>query len=179
MSRTPHIGFISLGCPKALVDTERIVTQLRAEGYLISGSYEGADIVIVNTCGFIDAAIEESLGAISEALTENGKVIVTGCLGGKEVEGKNFLAEKFPALLGVTGPEETEAVLNLVHEHLPRPHEPFGEFGSCRRYSADPAALCLFKNLGRLQSPLYFLHHSVFKRTVGFPSDRFCYEGSE
>lgn len=127
MSRTPRIGFISLGCPKALVDTERIVTQLRAEGYLISSSYEGADIVIVNTCGFIDAAIEESLGAITEALTENGKVIVTGCLGGKEVEGKNFLAEKFPALLGVTGPEETEAVLQLVHEHLPRPHEPFGD----------------------------------------------------
>lgn len=125
--RPPRIGFVSLGCPKALVDSERIVTNLRAEGYLISSTYQGADLVIVNTCGFIDAAVEESLEAISEALEKNGRVIVTGCLGGKKVQdGTNFIFNKFPKLLGVTGPDETEAVLALVHEHLPRPHEPYG-----------------------------------------------------
>jgi ribosomal protein S12 methylthiotransferase len=127
MARPPKIGFISLGCPKALVDSERIVTQLRAEGYIIGNSYKESDIVVVNTCGFIDAAVEESLDAISEALQENGKVIVTGCLGGKEVDGVNFLKERFPKLLGVTGPEKTVEVLDLVHEFLPRPHEPFGD----------------------------------------------------
>lgn len=126
-ARIPRVGFVSLGCPKALVDSERIVTELRAEGYLISSSYKDADIVVVNTCGFIDAAVEESIEAISEALEENGRVIVTGCLGGKEVDGVNFLAAKFPKLLGVTGPDQTAAVLALVHKHLPRPHEPFGD----------------------------------------------------
>lgn len=127
MSRAPHIGLISLGCPKALVDTQRIATQLRAEGYLISDSYKNADAVIVNTCGFIDAAVEESLDAITEALAENGKVIVTGCLGGKEEEGRNYLAGKFPQLLGVTGPDQTEQVLDLVHANVARPHEPYGD----------------------------------------------------
>ena len=125
--RPPRVGFVSLGCPKALVDSERIVTELRAEGYLISSTYKDSDLVIVNTCGFIDAAVQESLEAISEALSENGKVIVTGCLGGKNTEEGNFVALRFPKLLGVTGPEQTEEVLRLVHDNLPRPHEPFGD----------------------------------------------------
>ena len=125
--RPPRVGFVSLGCPKALVDSERIVTELRAEGYLISSTYKDSDLVIVNTCGFIDAAVQESLEAISEALNENGKVIVTGCLGGKNTDEGNFVALRFPKLLGVTGPEQTEEVLRLVHENLPRPHEPFGD----------------------------------------------------
>lgn len=121
--KPPKIGFISLGCPKALVDTERIVTDLRAEGYLISSTYKDSDLVIVNTCGFIDAAVEESLQAIAEALDENGKVIVTGCLGGKDRG--SFISMKFPQLLGVTGPDEADRVLELVHENFPAPHEPF------------------------------------------------------
>ena len=125
--RPPRVGFVSLGCPKALVDSERIVTELRAEGYLISSTYKDSDLVIVNTCGFIDAAVQESLEAISEALNENGKVIVTGCLGGKNTDEGNFVALRFPKLLGVTGPEQTEEVLRLVHENLLRPHEPFGD----------------------------------------------------
>ena len=125
--RPPRVGFVSLGCPKALVDSERIVTELRAEGYLISSTYKDSDLVIVNTCGFIDAAVQESLEAISEALNENGKVIVTGCLGGKNTDEGNFVALRFPKLLGVTGPEQTEEVLRLVHDNLPRPHEPFGD----------------------------------------------------
>jgi len=117
----PRIGFVSLGCPKALVDSERILTQLRAEGYAASPTYEGADLVIVNTCGFIDAAVEESLGAIGEALSENGKVIVTGCLGAKD----GVVKEAHPAVLAVTGPHDTEAVMRAVHRHLPKPHDPY------------------------------------------------------
>jgi ribosomal protein S12 methylthiotransferase len=116
----PKIGFVSLGCPKALVDSERILTQLRAEGYATSPSYAGADLVIVNTCGFIDAAVEESLEAIGEALAENGKVVVTGCLGVKE----SIIREKHPAVLAVTGPHDTPGVMQAVHAHLPRPHRP-------------------------------------------------------
>jgi ribosomal protein S12 methylthiotransferase len=115
------IGFVSLGCPKALVDSERILTQLRAEGYATSPSYAGADLVIVNTCGFIDAAVEESLDAIGEALAENGKVVVTGCLGARE----GFIQKAHPAVLAVTGPQDTASVMNAVHAHLPRPHDPY------------------------------------------------------
>jgi ribosomal protein S12 methylthiotransferase len=115
------VGFVSLGCPKALVDSERILTQLRAEGYLIAPSYEGADLVVVNTCGFIDAAVEESLDAIGEALRENGKVIVTGCLGAKG----DVVRDAHPKVLAVTGPHATEAVMQAVHAHLPKPHDPF------------------------------------------------------
>jgi ribosomal protein S12 methylthiotransferase len=117
----PKVGFVSLGCPKALVDSERILTQLRAEGYATAKDYAGADLVIVNTCGFIDAAIEESLGAIGEALEENGKVIVTGCLGAKD----GVVQNAHPAVLAVTGPHDTEGVMRAVHAHLPRPHDPF------------------------------------------------------
>lgn len=126
MSTTKSIGFVSLGCPKALVDSEHILTRLRAEGYQTVASYEDADLVIVNTCGFIDAAVEESLESISEALAENGKVIVTGCLGArKETDGQAFIRKVLPDVLEVTGPDALEEVMHAVHKHLPRPHEPF------------------------------------------------------
>ena len=117
----PRVGFVSLGCPKALVDSEQILTQLRAEGYDIAPSYEGSDLVVVNTCGFIDAAVRESLDAIGEALAENGKVIVTGCLGAKG----NVVREAHPRVLAVTGPHATAEVMSAVHAHLPKPHDPF------------------------------------------------------
>ncbi len=121
MTSAPRVGFVSLGCPKALVDSERILTQLRAEGYDTSPSYDGADLVVVNTCGFIDAAIDESLDAIGEALEKNGKVIVTGCLGARPER----IRERHPRVLGVTGPHAYEDVLREVHAHLPRPHDPY------------------------------------------------------
>jgi ribosomal protein S12 methylthiotransferase len=117
----PRVGFVSLGCPKALVDSERILTQLRIRGYEISPSYQASDLVVVNTCGFIDSAIDESLGAIGEALAANGKVVVTGCLGANPQR----ILEKHPKVLAVTGPHATEQVLEAVNTHLPRPHEPF------------------------------------------------------
>ena len=117
----PTIGFVSLGCPKALVDSERILTQLRAEGYEIAPSYDGADLVVVNTCGFIDSAVEESLDAIGEALAENGKVIVTGCLGAKD----GVVRAAHPSVLAVTGPHDTDGVMKAVHAHLPRLHDPY------------------------------------------------------
>jgi ribosomal protein S12 methylthiotransferase len=117
----PRVGFVSLGCPKATVDSEHILTRLRGEGYEISSSYDAADLVVVNTCGFIDAAVEESLDAIGEALSENGKVIVTGCLGAKE----DVVLAAHPQVLAVTGPHATEAVMQEVHKHLPKPHDPF------------------------------------------------------
>jgi ribosomal protein S12 methylthiotransferase len=112
---------VSLGCPKALVDSERILTQLRAEGYAISPTYDGADLVVVNTCGFIDSAIDESLGAIGEALAANGKVIVTGCLGAKG----DIVRKTHPGVLAVTGPHATDEVMQAVHKHLPQPHDPY------------------------------------------------------
>ena len=125
MPKAPTVGFVSLGCPKALVDSERIITQLRAEGYQLSGSYAGADLVVVNTCGFIDAAVQESLDAIGEALAENGKVIVTGCLGARNEGGENLVARVHPKVLAVTGPHATDEVLAHVHARLPKPHDPF------------------------------------------------------
>jgi ribosomal protein S12 methylthiotransferase len=118
---TPRIGFVSLGCPKALVDSEQVLTRLRAEGYATSARYDDADLVIVNTCGFIDAAVEESLDAIGEALAENGKVIVTGCLGAKD----GVVKSAHPSVLAVTGPHDTEAVMRAVHAELPKPHDPY------------------------------------------------------
>ena len=117
----PQIGFVSLGCPKNLVDSERILNRLRAEGYALSDSYQGADLVVVNTCGFIDAAVEESLDAIGEALQENGRVIVTGCLGKDEAR----IREAHPRVLAVTGPHAYEEVMTAVHDQLPAPHDPF------------------------------------------------------
>ena len=122
----PKIGMVSLGCPKALVDSEQIITQLRAEGYEISGTYDGADLVVVNTCGFIDEAVQESLDAIGEALTENGKVIVTGCLGAKKsASGSGLIEDVHPKVLAVTGPHAVGEVMQAVHNHLPKPHDPF------------------------------------------------------
>lgn len=122
----PTVGFVSLGCPKALVDSERILTQLRAEGYEIAPDYEEADLVVVNTCGFIDDAVQESLDAIGEALEENGKVIVTGCLGAKSSDsGSNLIQEIHPKVLAVTGPHATQEVMQAIHTHLPKPHDPF------------------------------------------------------
>ncbi len=128
--RPPRVGFVSLGCPKALVDSEQIITQLRAEGYDIAPDYKGADLVIVNTCGFIDSAVQESLDAIGEALHENGKVIVTGCLGAKQGksggEGSDNLVKQIhPKVLAVTGPHAKNEVMGHVHQHLPQPHDPF------------------------------------------------------
>ncbi|WP_174874327.1 30S ribosomal protein S12 methylthiotransferase RimO [Vogesella oryzae] len=117
----PKVGFVSLGCPKAASDSEQILTRLRAEGYEISGTYDGADLVVVNTCGFIDAAVQESLDAIGEALNENGKVIVTGCLGAKG----DVVKEAHPSVLAITGPHATDEVMTHVHTHLPKPHDPF------------------------------------------------------
>lgn len=119
--KIPSIGFVSLGCPKASSDSEQILTRLRAEGYDISGSYAGADLVVVNTCGFIDSAVAESLDAIGEALNENGKVIVTGCLGAKG----DVVRDAHPSVLAVTGPHATDEVMSAVHAHLPKPHDPF------------------------------------------------------
>jgi ribosomal protein S12 methylthiotransferase len=117
----PRVGFVSLGCPKALVDSERILTQLRAEGYAIAPDYAGADLVVVNTCGFIDDAVAESLDAIGEALAENGRVIVTGCLGARG----DIVKQTHPRVLAVTGPHALEEVMQSVHAHLPKPHDPY------------------------------------------------------
>ena len=125
-SLAPKIGFVSLGCPKALTDSELILTQLHAEGYQTSKDYAGADLVIVNTCGFIDDAVKESLDAIGEALASNGKVVVTGCLGARAGEGgANLVRQMHPSVLEVTGPHATAAVLDAVHRHVPKPHDPF------------------------------------------------------
>jgi ribosomal protein S12 methylthiotransferase len=119
--KSPKVGFVSLGCPKALVDSERILTRLRAEGYEVAASYAAADLVVVNTCGFIDSAVDESLEAIGEALAENGKVIVTGCLGAQPQK----ILDRHPQVLKITGPQRYEEVVASVHEHLPPKHEPF------------------------------------------------------
>ena len=125
MHRIPTVGFVSMGCPKALVDSEIIMTRLRAEGYRLVGSYENADLVIVNTCGFLNEAVAESVEAISEALAENGRVIVTGCLGSrKTLAGENYVLAHCPKVLGVTGPGEFDLVYELVHKYLPQPHDP-------------------------------------------------------
>ncbi len=121
--KTPKVGFVSLGCPKALVDSERILTRLRAEGYEVAASYRAADLVVVNTCGFIDAAVDESLEAIGEALAENGRVIVTGCLGAQPQK----ILDRHPQVLKITGPQRYEEVVASVHEHLPPRHEPFAD----------------------------------------------------
>src|SRR6185503_18129678 len=117
----PSVSFVSLGCPKALVDSERIITRLRAEGYALSREHKGADLVIVNTCGFLDSAQAESLDAIGEALAENGKVIVTGCMGAEPEK----ITSKYPNVLAVTGPQQYESVIAAVHEAAPPQHDPF------------------------------------------------------
>jgi len=117
----PKVGFVSLGCPKATVDSEHILTRLRAEGYQISPEYEGADLVVINTCGFVDDAVAESLDAIGEAMAENGRVVVTGCLGAKA----DLIRDAYPDVLAVTGPHATDEVMGAIHAHVPKPHDPF------------------------------------------------------
>src|SRR4051794_1611027 len=121
MDRAPRISFTSLGCPKALVDSERIITRLRAEGYELARKHDGADVVIVNTCGFLDSAKAESLAAIGEAIAENGKVIVTGCMGAEPAP----IRERFPGVLAITGPQQYETVVAAVHQAVPPAHDPF------------------------------------------------------
>ena len=132
----PKVGFVSLGCPKALVDSERILTQLRVEGYDIVPSYGAADVVVVNTCGFIDAAVQESLDAIGEALAENGKVIVTGCLG-KRAE---VIRAAHPDVLAITGPQDYASVMTAVHAQLPPKHDPFVDHALDRRAATTSAS---------------------------------------
>jgi len=141
MSSVPRVGFVSLGCPKALVDSERILTQLRAEGYDIAPTYQGADLVVVNTCGFIDEAVHESLDTIGEALRENGKVIVTGCLGAQP----DKIRERHPRVLGITGPHAYEDVLENVHRHLPRPHDPFTDLVPAQGVKLTPRHFAYLK----------------------------------
>jgi len=140
-SQTPKVGFVSLGCPKALVDSERILTQLRAEGYAISPNYDDADLVVVNTCGFIDTAVAESLEAIGEALAENGKVIVTGCLGAKG----DVVKQAHPQVLAVTGPHALEEVMQAVHTHLPKPHDPYIDLVPAQGIKLTPAHYAYLK----------------------------------
>lgn len=130
----PRVGFVSLGCPKATVDSEQVITQLRAEGYQIVPDYDSADMVIINTCGFIDAAVEESLETIDEALHQNGRVIVTGCLGTRA----EMIDSKFPELLAVTGPQAHDEVMRAVHRHLPAPHDPFLDLVPKQRVRLTP-----------------------------------------
>src|SRR5512141_3292893 len=141
MTITRKVGFVSLGCPKALVDSERILSQLRAEGYAISPSYEAADLVVVNTCGFIDSAVEESLDAIGEALAENGRVIVTGCLGAKG----DIVRKTHPKVLAVTGPHAADEVMRAVHAHLPRPHDPYTDLVPPQGVRLTPAHYAYLK----------------------------------
>ena len=141
MTIAPKVGFVSLGCPKALVDSERILSQLRAEGYAISPSYEAAELVVVNTCGFIDSAVEESLEVIGEALAENGRVIVTGCLGAKG----DLVRKTHPKVLAVTGPHAADEVMQAVHAHLPRPHDPYTDLVPPQGVRLTPAHYAYLK----------------------------------
>ena len=145
-SAAPKIGFVSLGCPKALTDSELILTQLSAEGYQTSKTFEGADLVIVNTCGFIDDAVKESLDTIGEALAANGKVIVTGCLGAKAGEGGgNLVRQMHPSVLAVTGPHATSEVMDAVHRHSPKPHDPFVDLVPAQGVKLTPSHYAYLK----------------------------------
>ena len=140
-TNTPRIGFVSLGCPKATVDSEHILTRMRAEGYIITPSYKEADLVVVNTCGFIDSAVAESLEAIGEALQENGKVIVTGCLGAKG----DVVRNAHPKVLAVTGPHATDEVMEAVHAHLPRLHDPYSDLVPAQGIRLTPSHFAYVK----------------------------------
>jgi Uncharacterized protein family UPF0004 len=162
----PKIGFVSLGCPKALVDSERIITKLRAEGYELSPSYESADAVVVNTCGFLNSAKEESLEAIGEALGKNGCVIVTGCFG---IESDRIRA-RYPGVLAITGPHQYEAVVEEVHKAVPKPHDPFLDLLPPQGIRLPPLRLC--EDLEGLQQCLQFLHYSGAARPPQEPAAR-------
>ncbi len=158
MTPIPTVGFVSLGCPKALTDSELILTQLRAEGYETSRTFAGADLVIVNTCGFIDDAVKESLDTIGEALAANGKVIVTGCLGAKSGDdGGNLVRQMHPSVLAVTGPHATQEVMDAVHLHVPKPHDPFVDL--------VPAARAEFRGIAGIK--LTPRHYAYLKISEG------------
>ena len=168
LPKPPRVGLVSLGCPKALVDSERIMTKLRSDGYDMSPDYAGADVVLVNTCGFLDSAKEESLEAIGEAIAENGRVVVTGCMG-KEAD---VIRARFPQVLAVTGPQQYEEVVAAVHEAAPPIPNAFIDLGSRSRAQAHPAPLQLCEDLRRLQPPLRLLHHPVDPRRPRQPPPR-------
>jgi len=156
---TPKVGFVSLGCPKALVDSERILSQLKVEGYQIVPSYQAADVVVVNTCGFIDAAVQESLDAIGEALAENGKVIVTGCLGKRA----DIIREAHPDVLAITGPQDYASVMNAVHAQLPPQHDPFVDIVPQRRRrgAAAPAKIAVNDDIGVKLTPKHYAYLKI------------------
>jgi len=153
--RSPKIGFVSLGCPKALVDSERILTQLKVEGYQIVPSYDRADVVVVNTCGFIESAVKESLDAIGEALAENGKVIVTGCLGKRP----ETIREAHPEVLAITGPQDYASVMGAVHAALPPRHDPFTDLlPSPRRRKKDEG---MIEGVGLKLTPRHYAYLKI------------------
>ena len=164
----PRVGMVSLGCPKALVDSERILTKLRANGYDMSPDYAGADVVLVNTCGFLDSAKEESLEAIGEAIAENGKVVVTGCMG-KEAD---VIRARFPDVLAITGPQQYEEVVDAVLEAAPPVPNAYLDLVPEAGPEAHPAPLQLSEDFGGLQSPLQLLHHPVDPRRPRQPPPR-------
>ena len=168
-ARAPSVSFVSLGCPKALVDSERIITRLRAEGYALAREHEGADLVIVNTCGFLDSAQAELLAAIGEALAENGKVIVTGCMG---AEPEKITAQVSRTCSPITGPQQYESVVEAVHRALPPPHDPFLDLVPPRGHQADAAPLRLSEDFRGLQQPLHLLHHPEAARRSGLAAGR-------
>jgi hypothetical protein len=150
------------------VDSERIITQLRSEGYQVAPSYDAADVVVVNTCGFIDSAVDESLDAIGEALEHNGKVIVTGCLGARPER----ILERHPKVLKVTGPHAYEEVVGAVHEHLPPKHDPFVDLVPPQGIRLTPRHYAYLKISEGLQQQVQLLHHSIDARTAGQPPHR-------
>ena len=166
--RAPKVSFVSLGCPKALVDSERIITRLRAEGYELTRKHEGADLAIVNTCGFLESAQAESLEAIGTALAENGKVIVTGCMGAEPEK----ITERFPNVLAITGPQQYESVVEAVHRAVAAAARSVPRSGPARGHQAHPAALRLSKDFRGLQQPLHLLHHSETARRSGLAAGR-------
>ena len=160
--RIPKVGFVSLGCPKALTDSELILTQLSAEGYQTSKTFEGADLVIVNTCGFIDDAVRESLDTIGEAMAVNGKVIVTGCLGAKAGEdGGNLVRQMHPAVLAVTGPHATQDVMDAVHLNLPKPHDPFTDLVPRRIDGGVAAGVAGIAGVGIKLTPRHYAYLKI------------------
>ena len=164
----PKVGLVSLGCPKALVDSERIMTRLRAEGYDLVDSYDGADLVIVNTCAFLETARDESIEAIGEAMAENGKVVVTGCLGVHE----QLIREVHPGVLAVTGPHQYESVMAAVHQALPPAHRSLRRSDAAAGHQADAAPFRLSEDFRRLQQQVHLLHHPILTRSADQPPDR-------
>jgi len=172
----PKVGFISLGCPKATVDSERILTQLRAEGYVITPDYEDANLVVVNTCGFIDEAVTESLDAIGEALAENGKVIVTGCLGARSA----LILENYPEVLAVTGPDALSEVMTAIHQHLPPQHDPYLDLVPPGGIKLTPRHYAYLKIAeGCNQSCSFCIIPSMRGRLVSRPMDDILEEASK